>query len=140
MTGPQSRAIWGLAKRLKLGDEALRDLVESVTGQRSLSKLSNTYAGLVIERLKTLAGQQPGPGKQRPGRATPEQLWKQRQLAEELGWDDDRLRGFVRRMTKVDRPEWQPYAGATKVIEGLKAMVKRNQEAGERRGRASRAE
>lgn len=50
-------------------------------------------------------------------------------LTEQLGWNDNpqRIQGFVKRMTGVDRLEWLNVAQCEKVIEGLKAILKRQE-------------
>ena len=50
-------------------------------------------------------------------------------LTESLGWNDNpqRIQGFVKRMTGVDRLEWLNVAQCEKVIEGLKAILKRQE-------------
>ena len=50
-------------------------------------------------------------------------------LTEVLGWNKDpsRIQGFVKRMTGVDRLEWLNVGQCEKVIEGLKAMIARQQ-------------
>ena len=50
-------------------------------------------------------------------------------LTEALGWNSDprRIQAFVKRMTGVDRLEWLDMAQCEKVIEGLKAILKRQE-------------
>ncbi|MNL83503.1 hypothetical protein D3C87_2111690 [compost metagenome] len=58
-------------------------------------------------------------------RATKEQLWKIRQLAEQLGWkpDPQGLKGFLKKNYKVEQPEWLTRAQAWRAIEGLKKIA-----------------
>lgn len=51
-------------------------------------------------------------------------------LCGELGWNDDprRIQGFVKRVAHVDRIEWLNVAQCEKVIEGLKAIVRRQKQ------------
>lgn len=53
-------------------------------------------------------------------------------LTQALGWDNDprRIQGFVKRMTGVDRLEWLNVSQCEKVIEGLKAILAREQRKG----------
>lgn len=124
MTGQQSRIVFGLAKEVGLSTDNLRDLAVQLTGQDSLRTLSEGDVKKVIARLRELRGQKHIEN-HRPGRATGAQLWKQRELAAELGLTDAQLTAFVRRMTKVDRLEWQSQEHASNVIEALKKMVER---------------
>ena len=50
-------------------------------------------------------------------------------LTEALGWNSDkrRIEGFVKRMTGIDRLEWLDAGQCEKVIEGLKAILAREQ-------------
>ena len=50
-------------------------------------------------------------------------------LTEQLGWNNNpqRIQGFVKRITGVDRLEWLNVAQCEKVIEGLKAILKRQE-------------
>jgi len=62
-------------------------------------------------------------------RSTIQQRRKIYALTEQLGWNDNpqRIQGFVKRMTGVDRLEWLNVAQCEKVIEGLKAILKRQE-------------
>jgi len=127
ITNEQRRKIFGLAKGLGLvGEEGmahLHALVYDATGKESIRDLTTTEANKVIRRLASLLSLK----EHRPGRATARELWKQRQLARELGWNDEQLMAFIKRMAKVDRAEWQSSRDASNIIEGLKAMLKRKQ-------------
>ncbi|MFZ5826524.1 MAG: regulatory protein GemA [Bacillota bacterium] len=124
----QRKKIFGLAKQVGLsgqeGQANLRALVQDVTGHESIKLLTSDQADQVIARLRSLDGRR-RMSAQRPGRATDAEIWKQRQLAAELGWTEEQLGAFVKRMSKVDRPEWQTRRQASNVIEGLKAILAR---------------
>jgi len=51
-TSAQNKKIWALKSELYLSEDLLRDVVESVTKQRSISRLSCEQAGAVITRLQ----------------------------------------------------------------------------------------
>lgn len=123
ITDEQRRKIFGLAKGLGLDMEDLHALVYDATGKESIRQLTTTEANKVIRRLASLLSLK----EHRPGRASARELWKQRQLARELGWSEEQLAAFIKRMAKVDRPEWQTSQDASNIIEGLKAMLKRKQ-------------
>lgn len=119
------KKIFGLAKGLGLtGDEGsanLHAIVYEVTGLESIRELTAAQANKVIRRLGQLLGGRRAKA-QRPGRATDAELWKQRQLATEIGWSEEQLGAFIKRMSTVDRPEWQTRQQASNVIEGLKKI------------------
>lgn len=128
ITQDHRRRIFGLAKQLGLtGDEGnanLHAIVYEATGRESIRELTAEQAETVIRRLRSLVGRQ-RVEHQRPGRATDRELWKQRQLAREIGWTEEQLGAFIKRMAKVDRPEWQSRQDASNVIEGLKKILQR---------------
>jgi len=127
ITHEQRRKIFGLAKGLGLtgeeGNANLHALIYEVTGKESIRELTEAQANKVIRRLASRLSLK----EHRPGRASARELWKQRELARELGWSEEQLAAFVKRMAKVDRPEWQTSQDASNIIEGLKAMLKRKQ-------------
>lgn len=129
MDAKLNRTIWGLAKELGLEGEEGRDCLHAVvyqrTGKESLKQLTDDEARKVIRYLGLLKDER----KNRPGRASPEQLWKQRKLAAELGLTEEQLLGQVKRDAKVDRLEWQSPEQASNVIEALKAQIERRKEA-----------
>ncbi|CAH8721949.1 regulatory protein GemA [Paenibacillus melissococcoides] len=66
-------------------------------------------------------------GKVKPSRATPNQIWQINKLAEELGWKSDprRLRRFLEKQQGVSHTSYLSPVQASKVIEALKAMKRR---------------
>lgn len=124
MTGAQSRTIFGLARELALSHDDLQALALQLTGKDRLSSLADSEVSALISRLRELQGQR-RIASHRPGRATAQQLWLQRQLAADVGLSQGQLQAFIVRMTHVDRPEWQTQRDASNVIEGLKKMIAR---------------
>lgn len=127
MDAKLNRTIWGMARELGLEGEEGRDclhaLVHQVTGKESLKLVNDVQGRKVIRYLGLLLDQR----KHRPGRATQQQLWKQRQLATKLGLSEEQLLGQVKRDTRCDRLEWQTTDQAAGVIEALKAQLKRQE-------------
>lgn len=127
ITSDQRRKIFGLAKGLGLtGEEGmanLRALVFEVTGKESIRELTAAQANKVIRRLASLLYVK----EHRPGRASARELWKQKELARQIGWSDEQLAAFIKRMAKVDRAEWQTSRDASNIIEGLKAILRRKE-------------
>ena len=127
ISGAQRGAIFALAKVAKLDNDALHDVVNRVTGADSISNLTSLQAGKVIESLKRQTGQD-APW----GWMTDSQRWKVFNLCRDLGWltetgeiDMNRLEGFVRSRFKVAKLQWVNVETATKLINGLNAMLKR---------------
>ena len=115
-------------------DEDLHALVYCETGKGSIKALTQ---GQINEVARVLQNMKDGVSRStRPKRTdeggdarTIQQRRKIYALTESLGWNDNpqRIQGFVKRMTGVDRLEWLNVAQCEKVIEGLKAILKRQE-------------
>lgn len=124
-TPEQNRMIWALAGEIGLDEGLLRDLVERLTKQRSTSALTSAQARVLIDEMNRLGGKQSSSKAQRPGMASPEQIYKIKQLEGELGWTDNpkRLQAFMSKYSKgIVRLEWLKATQANKLIESLKGM------------------
>ena len=136
-TPAQIKAIHVLKRSAALDDESYRAVLAQVGGAASSRDLTEPAAGRVIERLKVLAGQTgipraPAPGgKAHVGKVL--SLWREAIDAGVIrNGSDEALRTFVRRQTKgpdapdgVAAPQFLTPKQATRVIEGLKAMLRR---------------
>lgn len=120
------RTLWAIAKspELHLSDEDLHAVVFRETGKESMKKLSQGEINEVARVLQNMKDSVNSSAR------TVQQRRKIFALTEELGWNDDprRIQGFVKRVTGVDRLEWLNVAQCEKVIEGLKAMVARQEQ------------
>lgn len=133
---PSIRTLWAIAKSSELGmtDDDLHALVFRETGKESIRELTQ---GQINEVARVLQNMKDGVSRStRPKRTdeggdarTVQQRRKIYALTESLGWNDNpqRIQGFVKRMTGVDRLEWLNVAQCEKVIEGLKAILKRQE-------------
>lgn len=131
------RTLWAIAKSPELGlsDEDLHAVVYRETGKESMKKLTqgeiNTLAR-ILQNMKD--GVQRDITSKRTDEGGDPRTTAQRRkiytLTEALGWNDDnrRINGFVKRVTHVDRIEWLTITQCEKVIEGLKAILKREQQ------------
>lgn len=131
------RTLWAIAKspELHLSDEDLHAVVYRETGKKSIKKLTQGEINTVARVLQNLKdGSARGQKRTDEGgdARTIQQRRKIYKLTEALGWNKDpqRVQGFVKRMTGVDRLEWLNVGQCEKVIEGLKAMVARQQRKG----------
>lgn len=127
ISGAQRGAIFALAKVAELDNDALHDKVRWVTKADSIADLTSLQAGKVIEALKRMTGQD-APW----GWMTDSQRWKVFNLCRDLGWlteageiDMNRLEGFLSSRFKVAKLQWVNVETATKVINGLNAMLNR---------------
>ena len=133
---PSIRTLWAIAKspELHMTDEDLHAVVYRETGKESIKALTQ---GQINEVARVLQNMKDGVSRStRPKRTdeggdvrTVQQRRKIYALTEQLGWNDNpqRIQGFVKRMTGVDRLEWLNVAQCEKVIEGLKAILKRQE-------------
>ncbi len=133
---PSIRTLWAIAKspELHMTDEDLHALVYRETRKESIKALTQ---GQINEVARVLQNMKDGVSRStRPKRTdeggdvrTVQQRRKIYALTEQLGWNDNpqRIQGFVKRMTGVDRLEWLNVAQCEKVIEGLKAILKRQE-------------
>lgn len=131
---PSIRTIWAIAKSPELGltDEDLHGVVYRETGKESMKQLTQgeiTTVARVLQNMKDSAGwgNQSKRTDEGGNPTTERQRRKIYALCEELGWNDDprRIQGFVKRVAHVDRLEWLGSGGCEKVIEGLKAILAR---------------
>ena len=133
---PSIRTLWAIAKspELHMTDEDLHALVYRETRKESIKALTQ---GQINEVARVLQNMKDGVSRStRPKRTdeggdarTIQQRRKIYALTESLGWNDNpqRIQGFVKRMTGVDRLEWLNVTQCEKVIEGLKAILKRQE-------------
>lgn len=136
---PSIRTLWAIAKspELRLSDEDLHGVVYRETGKESMKKLTQgeiTDVARVLQNMKDSAARSTGDKRTDEGGnpTTERQCRKIYALTEALGWNNDkrRIEGFVKRMTGIDRLEWLNTAQCEKVIEGLKAILAREQRKG----------
>lgn len=134
---PSIRTLWAIAKspELHLSDEDLHAVIYRETGKESMKKLTQGEINTVARVLQNLKdGTRRGTKRTDEGgdARTVQQRRKIYALTEVLGWNKDpsRIQGFVKRMTGVDRLEWLNVGQCEKVIEGLKAMIARQQRKG----------
>jgi len=143
ITEKQLKMIWTLARQLGMESELLHEMVFDVTGKKSLKTLTVPEAvgiidGLVHDGAKVRR-------KRKPRRALPEnvvelltgeQIRLIEYLVDQLGWDNPKqLMGFNRRVIKKERI--CTTKEASKIIEGLKAILNRKQKGGGRKTRRS---
>jgi hypothetical protein len=119
ITQAQVRKLWAVARELGLTDKLLHDAVWNITHKEHIPDLTKEEAIQVIDWLETFK-------EDRPDMVTKRQLWKIDQLVKELGWNDPKqLRGFLHKYAKVEHTRWLTKEQASKIIEGLKAILKK---------------
>lgn len=127
----RNRRIWASAHEIGLAEEELRDVVEGITRKRSISGLSETAQGEVIQALDGLKRKAQSKRRRQKKRVGPEkghditarQIRELRRLSEALGWGRPALRAWLQRYHKTDREEWLTASRASRAIQGLRSMV-----------------
>ena len=129
ITPAQKRKIWILARQNGMDDELLHLYVSRLTKKSSIRSLTIMEAVSVIDALE-------GKERQPADHMSTKQEYYMKALAKELGMikedgslDEKRLNGFCRGRYGVGSYSWLTRTQASRVIEGLKAMVERKEEA-----------
>lgn len=127
-TQAQLRKIYVLAKEAGMDHDLLHLYVNRMAKKESLSELTITEAGAVIDGI---LGKARGKGEH----VTRRQEWKIKDLAKKMGWKDEkgeadekRLNGFLRERAGVNHYKWLSKKEASGVIEAFKDMLKRQEE------------
>lgn len=126
-TTPQIRKIYALAKELNLDNELLHDFMKNTIKEKSISKLTNIQAITLIDELEY---KKIGIRKKkiyRSNRATEAQEGKILALEKELGWNENpkRLKGFIKKYSRVEDINWLTFEAASNLIEALKKVLER---------------
>lgn len=130
ITAAQMRKIHVIARNQGMDNDLLHIYVETVTGKDSLKKLDIKEAVRVIDGLERKAS---GGSFQKISRKQSDYIVD---LMKKLGWVDGdgkpdyrRLDGFCKKRYSIDSHKWLTSSSASKVIEGLKNMIKNKEDA-----------
>ncbi|MBI4746774.1 MAG: DUF1018 domain-containing protein [Deltaproteobacteria bacterium] len=106
ITGEQLKKIWSIRSQKGISEDWLRDVVESVSGQRSTRALTKRQAVKVIDALDngqrkwTVYRQDKEP--EEIIFSSKDQLALIDHLKTEAGWSDERLMNFIKKVYKRD--------------------------------------
>jgi hypothetical protein len=120
ITKAQMRKMWAMAKELGMDGVDLHGLVFNLTRKEHISQVTKAQAIIVIDYLVDRKK-----GDYRPEMASAQQMYKIRKLAGEMGWEDYRLKGFIRKYAGVENERWLDARRAYNIIEGLKKVKER---------------
>src|SRR4030043_1025402 len=128
-TAAQNRKIWALKNELYLSEENLRDVVEQVTCQRSISALSMQQAGRLIDRLEDYKRRQKQNIKTARAKAgnviamiTPKQQAMINVLAEKVRWKHaDGFHRFLKSRLNIETIKTN--SDVTKVKKALEILI-----------------
>lgn len=127
ITPAQKRKIWLLARENGMDEELLHLYVSQLTKKASIRELTIMEAVTVIDALEGRPKTDTGNHMTDKQRYYLTCLAKENGMTDENGeLDEKRLDGFCRSRYKVMRYTWLTRQQASKVIEGLKAMMERN--------------
>lgn len=132
MTQNRYSPIWGAAHTLGMSSGDVHDLVAGITGKASLTELTS---GELLQVRRELDARQKSAGVRRPRKprahtgnpGADELRGKILALSYELGWEGDakRLDGMAQRMFGVSSWRWLTAAQCIKLVEAMRAMLKR---------------
>lgn len=130
ITTPQIRKIYSLAKELNLDNDLLHEFTYNIVRKDSISKLNNIEAITLIDELEYKKTGVRREKTYRSNRATEDQIYKIQALELELGWrnNPNRLKGFMKKYSRVDNIQWLTFESASNLIEALKKVKEREQE------------
>lgn len=123
ITAPQIRKIWYEAKQLGLDNEDVHEILKSEFKLDSVKKLTKDQAIYLIDTLVKYTGNT----KQRPGMATPMQLWRIEELRKQLEWEPNGIKGFLKKYAHVDDIRWLTDTAASGIITALTKIQKSKQ-------------
>lgn len=123
----QLKIIWGMAKNLAMTKEDVYALLYQQTGKEHMSECTEQELSRTVQAMILLKERRTN----RPGMITGRQRYKVHQLERALGWEKEpkRLKAFIRKYYQVDSLDWLSEADATRLIEGMKQMAKRAEQA-----------
>ncbi len=129
ITTSQMRKIYAAAREHGLDNDLLHIHLQTVTGKESLKELTMSEA---IKLIDSLEGKK---GRTGSMQMTEKQFRYINMLMKDLGWMDEngkrdykRLNGFCSKRYGIDHYRWLTTSMASKVIEGLKNMLKNQEE------------
>lgn len=119
-------------------DEELHLVVSAHTGKDSIRELNKSELRLVIGILAGMkdsaSGRKRSDRRNRGLAGTANQRRKIYKLTESLGWDSPaRINGLCKKMFRIACVEWLSYHQCSSLIEALKSMAERKEEADESR-------
>lgn len=123
----QIRKIYSVAKELGIDNELLHTMTLNTTGVKSIALLTNIQAITLIDELEYKKTGIKKKTVYRSNRATDDQIYKIKALESNLGWEDNpkRLKGFMKKYSRVDEIKWLTFEAASKLIEALKKVQER---------------
>ncbi len=131
ITEAQKRKIYAVSKEYGIDNELLHIIVKNISGKDSIKQLSIMEAVKVIDRIQGNY-QSVNPKKEH---MTYKQEAYIKGLAKDLEWidedglpDERRINGFCKKYYGIDNWKWLTRSLASKIIEGMKMLIQRNDE------------
>lgn len=126
ITTAQIRKIFKLTKERALDNDTLHSYIYSITTKSSIKELT------IIEAIKIIDGLEDNKSVSE-NMASYKQLKFIKSLAVQLGWTDENkradenlLNSFIKKHYNVDSVKWLDKKIASKVIEGMKVLLKKD--------------
>ena len=126
-TCQQIRKIYATAKELDIDKDLLHTISINTTGVESIALLTNSQAIKLIDELEYKKTGIRKESTYRSNRATDDQIYKIKTLESALGWEENpkRLKGFMKKYSRVDEIKWLTFEAASNLIEALKKVEER---------------
>ena len=117
----QKKAIWTAAKEKGLSKEDLYSVILYISNKDHMTDLTYVEAAKVLDKINNRNSR----NYSGPGKITNNQINMINDLVNKLGWNEQRLNGFVKTKYKVEVIKWLSMKQASNCIEALKNMIKR---------------
>lgn len=126
ITPEQVKKVWVMAKVKDLSEEKLRDIIEHISGERSVKALTKIQAKKVIDVLEGKAVLPvPRDSANVIALATPHQVDLIDDLKVEAGWTNDRVLNFIRKLFGRDSLRKLRRSEAGVMIKVLTAAIRK---------------
>ena len=109
--------LWTLARSLHMSNEMVHEVVQEITGKTSIRKLTRKELGQVTRALEYAL--------RHDYTIDPEQKRKIYKIGYLLKWNCKQIRGFIKHVVGKNDINILQREEASKVIEGMKAILKR---------------
>jgi len=115
------KQIWSIGRKLGMDEADIRAVLSRETGKDSMRACTDQELQRVVIAMRQLQGESSG------DRASFKQVGLIRRLEASLGWSEqpERLRAYLRKYYRVDKPEWLTKAQAWRATESLKKVLSR---------------
>lgn len=117
----QKKAIWTAAKEKGLSKDDVYSVILNTAKKEHMTELTYVEAAKVLDKINNKNNR----NYSGPGKITSNQMNMINDLVNKLGWNEERLNGFIKSKYKLEVINWLSMKQASNCIEALKNMIKR---------------